>query len=244
MSYSVHHLDVVGSTNAFAKDNIDAINHKTLVLAKRQTAGRGRGSNTWLTKEGNFTGSIVLKPETPFSFEQAGQLSFVTACAIFNSLKYVFDHHDVNELIGLKWPNDVYVQGKKISGILIEIAKSDNKYIYSLVIGAGINLKNKPPIDTAICLQDVLNEVPALNDFADIMTHQFDLLLTDFIKNGFDPIRDLFLRHAINVGKEINVRLTNREFRAIYQTIDHKGQLVVQHADGKIEHIASADIFF
>ncbi len=241
MPYHIHLLDEVGSTNAFSKENITTLNHKTLVLAKRQTAGRGRGGNTWLTKEGNFTGSIILKPETFFSFEQAGQLSFVTACAIFKTLKEILPD-DID--IGLKWPNDVYVSGKKISGILIEIAESTNTDIYSLVIGAGVNIKNKPDIDTAICLQDILPDVPSLSDFANIFTEQFDSLLTKFIHNGFDPIRDLFLQHAINISQEINVRLTNREFRAIYQTIDNKGQLVVQHSDGLIEHIASADIFF
>jgi BirA family biotin operon repressor/biotin-[acetyl-CoA-carboxylase] ligase len=125
----------LGSTNDRARELIagDAA-LPALVFAERQTAGRGRGANRWWTTDGALTFSVSLDAaERGLTIEQNGLISLASAVAIVDAMR-----ETTGLAAGLKWPNDVYLQGKKLAGILIESPRPGR-----LVIGVGINVANR-----------------------------------------------------------------------------------------------------
>lgn len=129
-------LDEVDSTNAYARERFDELEDGTLVVARSQTAGRGRRGRVWVSPPGvNFTGTVLFKRLTD-GFH-AGCLLGVAALALIREL--------APELpVYLKWPNDLYIEDRKLAGILCESARIENGRITAVAAGIGINV-NLPP---------------------------------------------------------------------------------------------------
>ena len=134
---NIIHLDSVNSTMARAKSEAEAgANEGTVILAEEQTNGRGRFDRTWLsTKGSNLLFSVILKPTTT----QLNQINMAITLSIANSVSKI-----LNTPCTIKWPNDVHVYGKKISGILIETV-IENSTIKYAIIGVGLNVNWNPP---------------------------------------------------------------------------------------------------
>lgn len=122
-------LDEVGSTNEYAKTIAHEVSEGTVVVAKRQTAGRGRKGRSWVSPEGGLWISVILKPP-----RVDPRLAFVGALAVVDTLA------DFGISAGIKWPNDVWVGGRKVSGILAEGKAGE----YS-ILGIGLNVNNPIP---------------------------------------------------------------------------------------------------
>lgn len=122
-------LDEVGSTNEYAKTIAHEVPEGTVVIAKRQTAGRGRKGRSWASPEGGIWMSVILKPP-----RVDPRLAFVGALAVVDTLA------DFGISAGIKWPNDVWVGGRKVSGILAEGKAGE----YS-ILGIGLNVNNPIP---------------------------------------------------------------------------------------------------
>jgi BirA family biotin operon repressor/biotin-[acetyl-CoA-carboxylase] ligase len=125
----------LGSTNDRARELIagDAA-LPALVVAERQTAGRGRGANRWWTTDGALTFSVAIDAaERGLTIEQNGLVSLATAVAVVDAVRGT-----TGLAAGVKWPNDVYLYDKKLAGILIESPRPGR-----LVIGVGINVANR-----------------------------------------------------------------------------------------------------
>lgn len=122
-------LDEVDSTNEYAKRIARDVPEGTVVVAKRQTAGRGRKGRSWASPEGGLWMSVILKPS-----RVDPRLAFVGALAVVDTLA------DFGISAGIKWPNDVWVGGRKISGILAEGKAGE----YS-ILGIGLNVNNPIP---------------------------------------------------------------------------------------------------
>jgi BirA family biotin operon repressor/biotin-[acetyl-CoA-carboxylase] ligase len=128
-------LDAVDSTNNYAANLIKAENviHGTAILAENQFNGKGQRGNSWKTEAGkNLTCSIVLKPMN-FKVNDQAMLSIVTSLGIIEAL----EQEGIDAQI--KWPNDIYVRGKKIAGILIENFVKSERVEYA-VLGVGLNV--------------------------------------------------------------------------------------------------------
>ena len=131
-TYKLLSFDKIASTQDYAHDLIahGDINGKTVITALSQSAGRGRYRRNWVSRRGNLYASFVYK-----IMERDPRISYAIAVAVAETLI----HFGINPQI--KWPNDVLVDGKKISGILIEYSQR------FIVIGIGINVKNCPKIN-------------------------------------------------------------------------------------------------
>ena len=134
---SVIWLDSIDSTNSEALRRLPELSGGTVLAAREQTAGRGQRGNTWFSAPGeNLTFSIVLK-DLPLKAPEAVRLNYMTSVAVASYL----ESHGVEASI--KWPNDIYVSGKKICGMLIENVLGANGEIKASVVGIGINLNQK-----------------------------------------------------------------------------------------------------
>ena len=231
--------DVLDSTNEWLKTHADTLKDKSLCLAMQQTAGRGRSGNQWVSKTGNYYGSFFLRPVN-MTLKQAGLLSFVASLALYDVLK---DMLDGKAEIGLKWPNDVFVSGKKISGILLESETVANGTIDYVIVGMGVNLSHAPNIDTATCLRDYITP-PNPEDFMRLLSTAFEKRYDDFCAHGFEPIRQTWLDNALFQGEKIRVRLPHETFYGVFEDLDDNGHLHVRMDDGTLKRVASGDVFF
>lgn len=143
---TIHFFRTLGSTNDYAKDILKlkiSCEFPLLVYAQEQTAGRGRGSKKWWTGKDSLAVSLVLKL-SDFSLQRENFMSFspLIAQAVAATIRSVFEQHGLSEpeilaQITVHPPNDVYIDGKKVCGILIECPNPE----YA-VIGIGVNTNN------------------------------------------------------------------------------------------------------
>ena len=134
-------LDTIDSTNDEAKRRIHLLNHLSVIAAYQQTSGRGQRGNTWSSEPGkNLTFSIIIKygKEGYHSIIPSNQfiINMIASIAVLDFL------YKYNIQAAIKWPNDIYVNEKKIAGILIEHTLQDNSLGYS-IIGIGINVNQR-----------------------------------------------------------------------------------------------------
>lgn len=229
-AFTLLELPAIGSTNDHAKKLArEGAAAFTIVWTHDQTAGRGRQGNSWTSVPGNLYMSLLLRPGTPPV--QTGQLSFVAAVALAETLQEVLPS---SARLGLKWPNDLLLNGKKAAGILLE---AENGWV---VIGMGVNIAGAP--EGAISLKDLCVETSSgavLEKLSLRLKSLYDL----WLQNGFAPVRAEWLRHAHNIGQPINVRLPRETFSATFVGIDEAGALQVELPDGSSRQISSGEVF-
>lgn len=234
-------LDTVDSTMSEAARQADRISGPTWIIAKTQTAARGRRGRTWEVPEGNLNATLVYHPGcTP---QVAAQRSFMAALALFEALAL---HVDRTKL-SLKWPNDVLLNGGKVAGILLE-TRGQGPFVDWLAVGIGANLAAAPEglRDAAFSPVSLAGEGGREVDPARFLAEVAGAFATQEKKLdalGFDRIRREWLRHAARLGEVITARTGRAELTGLFQTIDADGNLVLETEDGPTA-VPAADIYF
>jgi len=196
----------------------------TLVLAETQSKGRGRRGRTWESPpaQGGIYMSLILKPLSPLA--KASPYTFLGAYAVsrFCLLRGLFTK--------VKWPNDVYVNGKKISGILTELSATGQDIGY-LVLGIGINV-NQAEFPPDICATSLLLETNKTWSRKEVLA---ELLL--YLEEGYQRLSqdttwliELMKKHSLLLGKEIVVT-GGLELEGVAEDIAPDGALLVRVAD-------------
>jgi BirA family biotin operon repressor/biotin-[acetyl-CoA-carboxylase] ligase len=226
-------LKTVDSTNDYAKELAGkGAASGTVVWAHAQTAGRGRQGNVWTSLPGNLFMSIIVRPQV--SGDKLGQLSFLSAVALADVLEKIMP---ATAKISLKWPNDLLINGKKAAGILIE---TEGRAAWA-VIGVGLNISNAPP--GAISLHDVGVKDHDAGQIIKLLAKGIQSLLQAWEKDGFEPIRQSWLKRAHKITEEITARLPKETLTGIFKGIDPSGALQLQMANGAVKTINSAEVF-
>ncbi len=228
------HLAEVGSTNDWLLARADTLPDGHWVLTDKQTAGRGRRGRAWNDGAGNLMASVLVHPlaEPP-----AQQLSFVAALALRTALVAASGAADAR--IRLKWPNDLLLDGAKVSGILLERSGQH------LIIGFGANIAQHPA-DT---------ERPAISLAAAGLGNPAPLavvqaLMTAFAEyrglweaQGFAPIRSRWLEQAAGLGERVVARLGTESIEGRFDGIDADGALALRLDDGSVRAIHAGEVF-
>ncbi|MBN8291627.1 biotin--[acetyl-CoA-carboxylase] ligase [Rhodobacter sp. NTK016B] len=226
------------STMAEAQRRLGDLAGPTWILALRQTAGRGRRGRAWQDPQGNFAATLIRKTDEPPA--RLALRSFVAALALHEALA---DLTHLPDAFALKWPNDVMLNGGKLSGILLE---SPGAGILSM--GIGVNLHSAPDPDPEAAFPPVslrqetglaIRPEQLLDRLAPAFEHWDERLRT----YGFDPIRTGFLRHVARLGQPLVARTLQAEFHGTFDGIDDNGALILATAEGA-RAIPAADIFF
>ncbi len=170
----VFHLEIVeecGSTNEeLLQRREDSQFPGLALLALRQTGGHGRRGNTWWSGEGNLCLSLGFRLDK--NLETIALLPFLLGLAAMDVLVPLVGNQDLQ----LKWPNDIYLKGKKLAGILSQARQSAAGA--DLVLGIGLNLQKRPPDLEAIALGDLVR-APAPQEFALLLLRAFEQRLRD-----------------------------------------------------------------
>ncbi|WP_306132450.1 biotin--[acetyl-CoA-carboxylase] ligase [Roseivivax marinus] len=233
-------LDETDSTMAEAARRAGTLAGPEWVMARRQTAGRGRRGRAWANPEGNFAATLVLQPR-----EAPGLValrSFVAALALFDAMVAVTGRADP---FALKWPNDVLLNGGKVAGILLETHAGG-----ALSIGIGVNLVAAPDAAEveagAVRPVSLMAETGAAvgpEDFLDQLAQAYAAREASFVTYGFAPIREAWLSRAARLGETVTARTGTSETVGRFETVDPSGNLVLMTPKGRVG-IAAADVFF
>lgn len=237
-AYRLTTLDVTGSTNDDAKRAAEEGEAEGLVIrAHRQTAGKGRQGRAWSSPEGNLYCSVLLRPHC--SAQETGLYSFVVALAVFDAVQAALPWAQIE----LKWPNDVLVSGKKISGILLEAAPPADGKTEWLVIGVGINVVFFPPspLYPATSLAAEGGDMQA-DDVLQVFLQSLEMWDRTLRHRGFAAVREAWLDKAKR--GEMRARLPYGEFTGSFGTLDEQGRLILRLADGSDMAIDAGDVFF
>ena len=236
-AYSVFEYESLPSTQDEAKRLLaSGVHPPYVVIAKHQTAGRGRSGRSWMSLPHNLQCTVVLSSD--IRTRDAGQYAFVVAVAVAQTISQ-FGVQDVQ----LKWPNDVLLNGKKIAGILLESDIDPCGKLTHLFVGIGINVGSSP--DGAIALKDVLSVCPEPHDVLISLCKTLDATLKDLYQSGFALIRKKWLSHAYGLGMPLRIRLPQRSFEGIFLDIAEDGSLLVQAKDDVApQRVYTGDVFF
>jgi BirA family transcriptional regulator, biotin operon repressor / biotin---[acetyl-CoA-carboxylase] ligase len=237
-------LPEIDSTNAEGFRRAASLAGPTWIIAGVQTSGRGRRARPWASPQGNFHGTLVLKPEE--SPETVALRSFVSALALRDALVQV---SGLPQSFTLKWPNDVLCNGGKLAGILLE-SQGLNGPRPVLCIGIGVNLIAAPEASQveagAVPPVSLLQETGlriSPEAFLDALAPAYDHWEATFRAEGFAPLRTEWLAHAARLGETIRARTGADTREGVFDTIDAQGNLILRMAQGPVA-IPAAEVFF
>ncbi len=207
---------------------------KIVITARRQTKGRGRRGRSWAGLEGNLFMSLLLHwPQA-----ESGALVFIVSLALLRAVRQFLPRADVC----LKWPNDVLVNGKKVSGILLETAASG-----MMVAGIGVNIEAAPKS------REILYAVTSLRragincsriDFLKAFLLKFDEVRGIYKRSGMSELAAIWQSHAKGIGRPITVHMPKTEEKGIFKGIDGNGLLLLESLSGRVKTISAGDVFF
>lgn len=225
-------LNEVDSTNKYAKEHILDFADGTVIYANKQTAGRGRMNRTWKSNSGdNLYTSIILKPSKELKEVYSNLTQYLSLV-----LAEVFEEYNIYPKI--KWPNDIRINGKKISGILAESIFEKNE-LKGIILGFGVNLN---------CSYDDINKIdqPATSlnlelnckidreKFLKKVIDKFCLRYNKFIEEGFKLIREDYIKRAEYLDKAVTVRVFDKDISGLVKDITDNGALeIVDNNDEK-----------
>ena len=223
----------VGSTNDKIREYCQSEGQCVVVRADTQTAGRGRWGRSWQSAAGNLFFSAAVE----FDIKEAGKLAFICSLSLLQALKKIAPSADIL----LKWPNDVLLNGAKVSGILLE--KGEGNYI---IAGIGVNVAVAPKVENAVYKITSLADAAIKTTAPELMLlfmESFSQNLSLLQTKGFAVLRTEWLKYAKNLGKEIIVRQNGKEWKGVFAGIDEDAVLLMQTPAG-VRKILAGDVFF
>jgi BirA family biotin operon repressor/biotin-[acetyl-CoA-carboxylase] ligase len=239
--------DNIDSTNSEGKRLVLSGEHGPVwIVAKEQTAGRGRLGRSWDSALGNLHASFVVSDFGPTRI--APQLGLVAGVATLSALQ---NATNAKSRLALKWPNDILLDGMKLGGILLEavtLAVSESAYSQAMaaVIGVGVNCASSPSglpypaTDLAVLGADAPSAAMVLRHLSDAMIETLDIWSGG---DGFPRLRERWLAHASGLGGRIRVALAQEIVEGCFTTIDSDGRLVLATERGE-RIIEAGDVLF
>ncbi len=225
------------STQNYVHDAISFGEPEGLVVqALQQQGGKGRHGNQWISPIGNLYMSVLLRPAC--DLKSAGQLAFVIALALSDGLGDYIDGAKHNKT--LKWPNDVLIDNRKISGILLESDVRENS-LNAIVLGMGVNIFKAPELGVA--LNDIAKEPVYVNKVRDAILDKLSYFYSLWQKDGFAPICEVWLKQAHGIGEPMTARLPTESFKGVFKGLTEDGSLILDQ-DGTDKIIHAAEVHF
>jgi BirA family biotin operon repressor/biotin-[acetyl-CoA-carboxylase] ligase len=207
----------------------------TVIVADEQTAGRGRLQRTWLTPKGNVALSVIFYPK----MEQLPALVMLASLAVVHGIRTVTGLDP-----GIKWPNDVLINGRKVCGILIESDVRDNN-VHCAIVGIGVNVGLMP------------DDYPEISDIATSLSQEAgtDINPVEIVRALLVEIERLYLELAggrslheewhenmVTLGQPVHVRSGKKVYEGIAEAVNQDGSLLLRQSDGVLISIIAGDV--
>jgi BirA family biotin operon repressor/biotin-[acetyl-CoA-carboxylase] ligase len=212
-----------------------------VVIADRQSAGKGRLGRTWTSPPGvNLYLSVLLRP--PLPPQAAPQLTFLSALAVSRAIVAVSGLEPTH-----KWPNDILLGGCKVAGLLNEMSAESDR-IRFVVLGIGVNLNmtvDQFPDDLRTPATSLLlaGGVPVSRAaFGRVLLEQLDSLYAEYLRHGSAPVLAAWEARCDLIGKQVEVDGQGAPLHGMVAGIDRDGALLLTLADGTTERVLAGDV--
>lgn len=234
-------LQQTTSTNTLCLDYAAAGEEGNLwITAETQTGGKGSRGRDWQSQKGNLFASLLLT--NPSEKSRLVDLTFIAALAVREAILSFSNHKNS---VQVKWPNDVMLNDRKCSGILLEsVQYQDTTYV---VVGIGVNCQHFPAqtlhASTSLFAEGI--EVASNTFFKTLAKTMASNIAIWSRGNHFSAIRDKWLDCAYKLGGEISVKIPGEDAtEGRFASIDENGYMLLELNDGSLKQISTADIFF
>ena len=235
------YMETVDSTNNLAKKLAEeGAPEGTLVVADEQSGGKGRRGRSWCTPKGSSIAmSMVLRPG--IRPELASMVTLIMGLSVAKAIKELYPVE-----AGIKWPNDVVVNGKKICGILTEMS-AEMMGIHYLVIGTGINTNVESfPEELEATATSLIRELGRRVNRAELIAEclkYFELYYEKYIEAGdLSLLKDDYESLLLNRNRQVKVLEPGNEYLGMSLGINEKGELLVQREDGTITAVYAGEV--
>jgi len=227
--YTIIRLDTADSTNTHLLSLArSGAAHGTVVIAREQTAGRGRRGRSFLSPAGGLYMSVLLRQ---LPYDDCSVMTAAAAVAFRRALQSFSD-----ETIGIKWVNDLMINGKKTAGILAEGVISADARFEGMVIGVGVNL-TEPPAEVA----DIACALPG-NITCDQAAHALLNSLDEVLDMPLEKVIDEYRQFSAAIGHRVTVVTPTGEYEALAADIDQRARLICITDDGQRTALDSGEI--
>lgn len=236
----VVHFESTDSTNMQARILAErGIREGAIVTSEEQTSGRGRLGRKWNTKKGEAIAfSLVLRPVV--KPEDVSGITLVMGTAVRRAIENATSYD-----AGIKWPNDIILNSKKVCGILTEMSAEMESVNY-IIIGVGINVNiDEFPEDIkniATSLKIETGRAISRKDLLASVLLEFERLYDEFKANGLKNIMDEFKAHSVTLGKHVRIVSVNESFEGYVKDILADGALLIKMPDGTEKKVISGDV--
>ncbi|MDL1967568.1 MAG: biotin--[acetyl-CoA-carboxylase] ligase [Deltaproteobacteria bacterium] len=239
---NIIYLKETDSTNTRAKElAAHGASEGTLVIAEKQTNGRGRRGRSWFSPPGDgIYFSLILRPA--ISPNETPRITLMTAVVLAETLISL-----MKLKLRIKWPNDILVNEKKLAGILTEISTEMDAVNY-IVVGLGLNVNTlfenssqeikKSATSILIETGNRTSRVKLIQKFLKLYEQYYDM----FKKNNFEPIMNRWRQLADIIGKQIKVDVVGETHIGEVVDVDNDGVLILKDDQGKLQRIFSGDV--
>lgn len=251
---NIIYLREIDSTNTYAKKAAqEGCEDGTVVIADRQTAGKGRMGRTWESAgQKGIWMSVVLRPEIPP--EEVQIITLGASVAVVKAIKKA-----TGLPAGIKWPNDIVIEGKKVCGILTEMSCEQDKVNY-VIAGIGLNVNHNPedfPEDLrsrAVSLKAYAEEkgleiagilplgLLKRSDIIKEIAMEFENVYFDINKGNSEWIIEQWREHSHTLGCNVKVDIKGVSYTGTAVDITNEGRLVVNCDDGTVREVMSGEV--
>jgi BirA family biotin operon repressor/biotin-[acetyl-CoA-carboxylase] ligase len=240
MGKAIHLLSEVASTNTLAMELAASGKPEgTVVIAEMQTGGKGRLGRKWISPKGNLYLSVVLRPNVPM--HKAPLITLMGAVAVASAIRTT-----CGLAAGIKWPNDILVSGKKVSGLLTEMSAEQDR-IRHIVLGIGVDV-NMEMVELPPEVRSLTTTLAAEAGAKINRTTLLQQLLRDleswyqkFLTNDAD-ILEAWKQLNMTVGNRVTVSGAGETLAGLAQGVDKEGRLIVRLDDATMRTVAAGDV--
>jgi len=229
----IHYFEELGSTMDAARELAKkGVGEGTIVIAEVQTRGRGRLNREWLSPAGGIYFTIVLRPR--ISPVYAPRVNLMASVAVAATIERLYGLR-----VGLKWPNDVLIEGRKVCGILAEMdAEMDVVNFVNVGIGINANTSVSQFEEKATSVKNVLGKEVSRKDLLGVLLLDMERRLPMLMEAD---LLEEWKKFSITLSREVKIVSLDEEVVGQAMDIDATGALIVKGKDGSLRTVCVGD---
>jgi len=232
----IHHQEVLDSTQSLVwQKGLEGTKEGLVAFSETQKKGKGRLGREWVSGRGGIYFSLLLKPKF-LHVQDVSQIVLIIALGVLKGIRKA-----TGIWCAVKWPNDIFLNGKKIAGILCEINAEVDKVNF-IVVGVGINVNSKdlPPQATSLFLQ--AKKKFSRVEIAQRVLEEIEMCYQRAEREDFSKLVSEWKQLCFLWGKRVRVKVFDKYIEGEALNIDERGYLMLRRDNGLLEKISAGDI--
>ncbi len=231
----IHYFDSLSSTMGKARELArQGAPDQSVVIAQFQEKGRGRMQRKWFSKKGGLYFTLIMRPQIPAV--SGFLINFITSTALAETIR---EHTGLEAMV--KWPNDILVGNRKISGMLSEMEAEEDMLTF-VNIGIGLNVNNDPAKDEPTATS-IAKELGHDIHRRTLLTAFLDRLATKLMNINLDNAVDDWKQYTITIGRQVKIVTVKETTEGKAIDVDDNGALLLELQDGTIKKVIYGDCF-